>query len=653
MSNDMSKFTNADVADSMVRLFNVVPLSFLTADTGDDDSKIGFDQILSQHLVIMRSDRTVLTEVTARVMRLIRLSVGYDSYSFNQSLHKSYQKVANMTAGEFYLQQIIHYFSVYAPEMHGYQLNMYIPCEKLELEDSDDLEGDTIQIIFALTDQECLDLIKRTFKTVQRPNAMLIDYYDSLVQFISKPENIASFELKAQWYLLNNTAPKDPQDFLRLVVYLLTGSTLLIKNDITIRAIRGALSYDNKAYEVLALFQAADLEVLSSIFLRYKPIFLAFKQRDMFKPIINKLRRLAVVNHVPLGDVNVRNLTNLVKEMRIDDVRRVLKNASIRDLVKIINFALSHDSMQNGDSEAYNVRNGKVFVKAKDKVVNDNFLGREVTAALYLRVKDKLKNKVFILPSFMKYAVPYSEKQMVNTIPMGSYIPLSKGGYSLGIHWLNGKRSDGGEYRTDLDLHLSGNRGNNYGWNSQFKNNSTSIVYSGDVVNAPAPHGATESFFVNGNITDDESFRVSVSRYCGNSEFKFFFAPHHLEKNHVFNSKEILFAPVPLSFPNEAPSAELGLLTNDGFYFATGTIERVGARVPNRNITAEYIAARRRSLKYRLHMEDLLKWAGAVVLTDKNDIDDIPDECTEAVNMMPEFLTTTTFFDILDSLEEK
>ena len=72
----------------------------------------------------------------------------------------------------------------------------------------------------------------------------------------------------------NNTTPDNVDEMVRYLVFLATGKSLLIKDKQTIQVIKES---EIVIDELVINF---GIEKLSSVFLRYKPIFLAFKKAN-------------------------------------------------------------------------------------------------------------------------------------------------------------------------------------------------------------------------------------------------------------------------------------------------------------------------------------------------------------------------------------
>lgn len=668
MNKDMNKKSNLDIIEATLSMFGAIPysrLSDLLLDFAMIDQKkhpmVNFKQHLEQHFIVLTSDGYLVQNLPVEVYDIVNRYYGFSNKTFNQALHKSFKTVNEMSAEDYYGTQLLHYFSTYGLEALGFKSTPYVPLEVLNIPAEGLQDNDKVRIIWILNEEEVYEKVENYFKTTERPSASAVDFSLPLLLCYTDrltPEDIKSFELTSMWCKYHNVMPKDPTTFLRYLIYAYCGKrTLLIKNKELIDSIKycGKQSLSlNK--DVQKDFAHADLKALASIFLRYKPIFLAFKSFPGCAPYINKIRRLAVHYHKPLNDVNVRNVSNLAKQGRYVDVDKVLKSADLRSLIKLFNFA--YTGLESSASVAYNIRNGKVFIAsnndAKDKA--NAKLVEKVFIAIKERVANKMKDKIVLVPEGLNYAAPYSEKQMVNTIPWGSYINLNgESGHSIGIHWLNStnKKLYGG--RVDIDLHMNGAEGTSIGWNANYKGNRETIVYSGDMTSAPIElGGAVEAMYFN-NL--HEIFKVNVHLYSGDSNvpFQFFVADHEYNDHNVLDVNQLYMMPINLRFGANQFSMNLGIVDNEKFYFFSGSTD-FHKRVPNRNLTSEFIQAIRHKLNHQIGMAELLLMAGAKIeyVPKDGNIDGIVNEenIDNVISLLPEDLTLTSFFEIIDNLDK-
>lgn len=670
MNKDMNKKSNLDIIEATLNMFGAIPyskLSDLLLDFAKMDQKknptwVNFKQHLEQHFIVLTSDGYLVQNLSEEVYNIVKRYYGFSNKTFNQALHKSFKTVNEMSAEDYYGTQLLHYFSTYGLEALGFKSTPYVPLEMLNISAEGLQDNDKVRIIWVLNEEEVYERVENYFKTTERPSADAVDFSLPLLLCYTDrltPEDIKSFELTSMWCKYHNVMPKDPTTFLRYLIYTYCGGkTLLIKNKELIDSIKDHGKYfPNLNGGAQNDFARADLKALASIFLRYKPIFLAFKSFPGCAPYINKIRRLAVHYHKPLNDVNVRNVSNLAKQGRYADVDKVLKFADLRSLIKLFNF--TYAGLESSASVAYNIRNGKVFIASNNDDAKDLANAKltvEILAAIKERVANKMKDKIVLVPEGLNYAAPYSEKQMVNTIPWGSYINLNgESGHSIGIHWLNSSTSkDLRDGRVDIDLHMNGAEGTSIGWNANYKNNRETTIYSGDMTSAPIElGGAVEAIYFN-NL--HEIFKVSVNLYSGDHvPFQFFVTDHKYNDSHVVDVNQLYMMPINLRFGANQFSMSLGIVDNEKFYFFSGSTD-FHKRIPNRNLTSEFIQAVRHKLNHQIGMAELLLMAGAKIeyIPKDGNIDNIVNEenIDNVISLLPEDLTLTSFFEIIDNLDK-
>jgi hypothetical protein len=125
----------------------------------------------------------------------------------------------------------------------------------------------------------------------------------------------------------------------------------------------------------------------------------------------------------------------------------------------------------------------------------------------FIKNNYSLKGKKFYIPENIDYALPTSEKMFVGNIPTGTKFMSKK--LAVGIYWEN----DWGA----RDLDLSGiNVGGKVGWNSDYKQGGGSLMYSGDITNAPS--GAVEYLYANKGLKEPTLVQNNVfsgSPTCG------------------------------------------------------------------------------------------------------------------------------------------
>lgn len=638
---------NLQEKQGLAKLFKLMPISAFTRE----NRMASAYQCMRRGYVFVTEGGNLVNPVPQTVISVVDALYGTDALKLNQTFHKSYGTVARMDPDEYYTQQIIHYFSTYGREFFGLTAQPWIPVERLNLP-MFEFKANRLTIIRVAEFPTIIEAINKFAANTVSPSVAIIEAFKPLMHRITIPtDDIKSFELQVIKHDMDGTVPTNPTSVLRYLVYKTTEQTLLIKNQRLVRQIQANVQYGKYAAVAYEILSRADQAGLASIFLRYKPIFLAYKKYPRCAPIINRLRRLADEYHRPLPDVTLQNFTKLAFEGRDEDCAAVIEKASNRDLVKLANhlgarLAAGGDNMPG----VFNIRNGRTFVK--DDAFED---GRRKQSIIYewlviitdnlaCRLAPVLKDKVFVLPEYIDYAAPTTEKQFVGNIPWGTRIlGAPNGAYTTGVHWFNQKNT-----RVDIDLHLN-SATEHLGWNGGYRNGQR-IIYTGDLTSAPAPHGAAEAFWFDPNCG---TYVLSANLFSGpaDTEFRMFMTALkpdercQYDKNYTFDENKSLFAPIPLKFHGDERQVNLGLFADGGFYFYGGAI--TSGIVPNGNYES-FIKGLTAKVKNQWLISELLGQAGAIVVDSLN-TDELTDEQKEkAIDLSPGALTATTLLDIVD-----
>jgi hypothetical protein len=247
-------------------------------------------------------------------------------------------------------------------------------------------------------------------------------------------------------------------------------------------------------------------------------------------------------------------------------------------------------------------------------------------------IEPLVKGKVIYIPSNLKIAVPTSEKMFFGNVPFGTKIDLGKKNSVLAIHWI-------GDH-IDLDLHCTSE---NYhiGWNSSY-HFSDDVIFSGDLVTAPKPNGATEAVYID-NAVENEIFAFNVNVFSGGKEQEFSFILDTMEKpsdntnfrKYIIDNRSML---THTNVKTKDLDNIIGLLNvEDGersFYFmnfSTGS-SRIPMKESNRVIL--------NNVKWQVCLNDVLKDAGAKVVDEHiyDELDGTEDTETEDTDKSKEIV---------------
>ena len=573
---------------------------------------------------------------------------GKDGLKWNQTFHKDLEIVKNAPIEDLVVQQLLHYITTYGFEALGFYNSdmVYIPKEKLEVPE---LEIDTIELInivpitpAELTEKLMVLLTSGIALSKQTINDIMVlsDYIDK-----NRFDEIANREIRIALYDKYNIMPKNPENFFRFLIFKTTGDTLKIQSVELINKIKN--SDKTIALEMLNSYIKTPLgaEKLSSIFLRNKNLFLAFKVdknnyrnkelRASLNKIINKLRKLADKNHKPMANSILDRLTS--EPISRGELLDLLDDVTIFREIRILNGLLYR--MYGNDSILYRIRNGKTFVSTLP-AKTDEYLAnlREVESFVYThlidRLKEKVENKTIYIPENIVYAAPTSEKRFNGNFPDGSYFTLPRyDNMVYGVHWGNIKNgikeygfygedeeTEYGEERVDLDLKQM-NKSEVFGWDALYRNNSGNILFSGDMTDAKLPNGATEIFYVGQNYGHG-AFLITLNMFTSNSQdvpFEFMIAKsdmiNNTRKNYVVNPNDII-EKINMTIKKSERERVVGFITIDDnirFYFNdfSGGVSRRTSSQDDFTLGAfDYLQSYN---KIQLKLNDLLKDAGAII----------------------------------------
>lgn len=506
----------------------------------------------------------------------------------NSTFYKTWKDVVSKDRIELFFDQIRHYASTYGTDFKG---EPYVPNENPVV-----VSYETYQLILPISKEEIKNKIQGMFCSgIAMSNDTINMCFELINELGLSIESLDVDSIKNKEVMMivcdmTGKLPTKPEEMVRFLVYKYTKSTLLIKSRDVIALIKSTKK------SISPLISSFGYEKLSSVFYRFKPLFLAMKKGN--EKAINKLRKLAIKNHKPYSFGYFEQILSGNSDLsKIDEKLKGLNNFKKVLLLQTIKIR----QKQTGVLPII-VRNQKIFVK-EHGFKNMSFYD-ELYKKIYKSLIDGLSKKACTvkLSKNIKLALPTSEKSFVGNIPFGSYVKVPKSNAIVGIHW------KGTEGALDLDLSYVDINGSKVGWNSNYYNDEKSIVYSGDMTSA-SPE-AVELLYCKKGFPEGV---VRVNAYCAkpNSKVTLFFAKtkdgYKVEKNCMVNPNEIVF-----SEKMEMKSKEMmfGVLTKNKFTFSN---IRTGSKIVSHgnSVTSMFIShAKQTSDDCFLKLKDVLKDAG-------------------------------------------
>jgi hypothetical protein len=520
--------------------------------------------------------------------------------NFVSTFYQTWEDITSKNRLELFIDQVQHYLSTYGAD---FESEVYLPERTSKVPDFTNFK-----VILPIEKDE---VITRCEKMLASGIALKQETIDNIFSIFIKVNHIVDVDIiknkeaKMQICKTLDIFPKENTEFIRYLVYLATEKTLLIKDKETIEAIK------NSKLDISKYLTGFGLEELSESFLRFKPIFLAFRDNPNNKEPINRLRRLANKNHKPLQAGYFETLLTDFKGLGLlPEKVKELNNFKKITLLEAINVRLCAN-----DVNVFPIRNGKIWLNKEIRKVGNKETLQLIHSIIYQSLVESLKEKATTikLPVGLDLKLPKSEKSFVGNYPLGSTFDLSETNAVIGINW------KGSEGARDLDLSLTDTKGNKIGWNSSYYNEDKTLIYSGDMTSADPK--ATELVYASNGFIPSI---VKVNLYNGepNSKFKLFLATEKINNvnknymNYMVDPNNILFT---IDIEMESKEQSLGIITENKFViskFRTGN-----KNVSGQSITNNYIDYTLNTLDTHISLAKVLKDAGFTFVETEAEID--------------------------------
>jgi hypothetical protein len=504
----------------------------------------------------------------------------------NATFYKTIEQVAGSIRLELLMDQLVHYHTTYGASR---QVKPFIVNDNpIDIEKV--IYIDTITEEQAIT--ECQQMLYSGVALSQEAieNILLIldDRFD--VNAIKNKEALCIICYKTLVY------PNNAEDILRLLVYMATGKTMLIKDKATLAAI--AASY--------VIIENNLTEKLSEVFYRFKDIFISFKNNPVNKHTVNRIRKLAKKHHKPFVPTFWSDV--LSKQKELSEIKKRVAELTNFKKISILNAILA-ERHNNSSVKPFVIRNGSFWIKTE----TGNVIDKQKTAYhrdLYNILYDSLMESICMnrceinLPEHLIVMAPTSEKNFMGEIPIYSYVELEDDAI-IGINW---READGAQ---DLDISFFDSNGKKIGWDSRYYNASKTFIYSGDMTRANPQ--ATEILYR--KKRSDIVGIVKVAPYCfckgfTDARYKVFFAIQQMTnvtKNYMVNPKNIIYQYDDMIGGGKS----LGVFADNKFIFCN-FIERHG-RVSQRSVTDLQLHYLQHTHGHLLTLEEILTNAGFTI----------------------------------------
>lgn len=523
--------------------------------------------------------------------------------NYNSTFYQSWNDLVDKSDMELMVDQCLHYLSTYGTGYNGD--SVYVPNDNpVELQSTFDKytvikfktveeQGkeflDMLSTPVALSEDNLnciLNIIKIYLDNLYNTGININDIYNYI-------NNIKNKEAKIVLAKVYSISLSEPSDMVRLISYIVTGKVNIVLNKDYLATFNYGIWNYRITRDILdKLFgnmSDDELKSLSQVYHRYHKMFKYIHKygNKQSKNIINKLSRYAKKNHKPtvvgywekiLSKDSCIAFINKYKDSKSPSFELYNKmeedtkagKFSCFKAIKLYN-AVS-ERLNNIKYSFYYIRNNKMFIKDSKEITDEvqikayDFIKN---ASLYYVIKhfrDYLFDnniKYIVMPdkANITYALPTSEKNFIGSVPMYSYIDLSKDSHNMiGIYWRN-------EWGThDFDISVINSDGEKIGWNTSYKNKDNSVLFSGDMTDANPE--ATEIIYFN-NIKPKDSW-FFCNRFAGacGSKYRLFFSQEHacgnFGKNYMVDPNNVLFS---VDMVSEVREQSIGCVVDNKFVF--------------------------------------------------------------------------------------
>jgi hypothetical protein len=481
---------------------------------------------------------------------------------YNSTFYKTWNKVANSSRFEIWIDQIKSYIA-------NYILNVqYVPNKGSEQPEFTDLK-----VILPITQKEvneiCCGMLYTGISLSEDTLNMILEVITDVdIEKVKNKEAMMSLHKKF------GTVPKDNVEFVRFLVFLATNKTLLIKDKATLAALKVA------SIDLPKLIEDFGIEKLAEVFFRFKPIFLSLGKIKGNKVVVNRLRRLADKYHKPMKVGFFESILSNPK--LIVDLPNRLKECS--NYKKVLLLQTIKIRQKELEMQFFLVRNNKIWAKEK-KTINKEYYS-VIYSIIYQSLVDSMSKKAceIKLPKGVDLALPTSEKSYVGIFPIGTSFDLVGKDTILGIHRL--KENAYGW----LDFSLNSTNNDKIGWNANFKDEESNIMFSGDICDWNRSKEVAELYYCANGFKENYILKVNDYNKQGNIPFKFFIAQEAIDTNSErFKERNYMVDPNNIKFlidlVIEGGEQSIGVITPEKLIlakFRTGSKEIAGVSITNR-----------------------------------------------------------------------
>ena len=539
--------------------------------------------------------------------------------NYNSTFYKDWKDVSYKDRCDLFIDQMIHYITAaYSDLSTGPRTNenfVWVPEGECVVPNIESyqwiLPTDEVSVF-----RRCRDVVYSGIALDAVTREVICDFIvKHIQQYEFNIDKVKNREAQAVIAYKSGKLPEDPIALLRCIVYSYCYDTMLINSKEFFTKLRYSMN-DN----VISLGSLYDFQLkeLSTIFNRYKYVFMALKKYKDNVSAVNKIRKYAKKYLEPMVTGLWESI--LYNPIKPDEVVNRLMKGEVTNykLIQLIQAIRENKLMISSTDDVYKmfiIRNKKSYIKKISQTELEvkayelgewwnwleeifmHMLKYNLTKVLY---NNDAKKKVVKYPKYLNLVCPTSEKNFIGNIPFGSYYTLANNNY-VSIYW---KEAWGTK---DFDLSFCNYNGEKIGWNASYKAGANEVLYSGDMVTANPE--AAEVILMKGQYSGDGIFYVNRYNGSAGSKFKLAFGQdnsHYIPKNYMVDPNTIQVETEVISPENMQQM--IGAKLNDRLYLCQFDFGNVRVSSIERNNMMKDIM-HRKSQSF-LSVKEILDFAG-------------------------------------------
>lgn len=482
--------------------------------------------------------------------------------------------------------------------------------------------------------------------------------------------------------------PASPDMFMNYIYSLVTDDTMLVKNEQAYLRFNARLDSTNDF--VYSLMHEYDnnpaTPSLRSLVNRYHKMFLILRKNTPSKEerrFYNRIMRQGKNTKKTYRQKGILDqLPEYIKgEVSFNEkqILNALSNASTYKLARIYTYLVNLDKKDKNGS-LYRIRNGKSYYVAGNNTTDHDLsslfsfksvIDNKVIKDLVSKIVDELfrrgqnafadnDNKtVYYIPGGLYYSIPTSGKQFTGNIPDYTSFDFQLTGderLGVGIHW---------DKQADLDLYAVTLDGDTFGWNTDWLDDNSKVVYSGDMTHLDDSGNASEIMSISKDL--DKPALLSVSPYYVNEGYKDFnfdlfvtrFNQGKINRELDAETGDVYVKAISkdafninkLSFKNQS-TMTVGVIIPRGdgkFSFVLTNFNFGKVHVPDQDQNKQLLSY---LSDYTENVPLLNNILGGKLVDDKDLLSRYTEHGYEVVDLSPANVTVDTFTDLINKLDE-